>query len=153
MKGRCAMRIYLDNCCLNRPYDDLSDDAVRMEAEAVMSIIDRCESGEWKFLASDVLLDEISMMFNLVRMQKVLMLYDSASRVIELTDEIMERAKDLEQFGIRSFDALHVASAELGGADVLLTTDRRLTNAASRADAKLKVQNPLKWLTEVFYER
>jgi predicted nucleic acid-binding protein len=88
-----------------------------------------------------------------MRMQKVLMLYNSASRVIDLTDEITERAEELERFGIRSFDALHVASAELGGADVLLTTDRRLINAAAKSDAKLKVQNPLKWLTEVFYER
>ncbi|EHL04249.1 hypothetical protein HMPREF0322_05169 [Desulfitobacterium hafniense DP7] len=29
------MKIYLDNCCLNRPFDDLSNDMVRMEAEAV----------------------------------------------------------------------------------------------------------------------
>jgi len=42
------MRIYLDNCCLNRPYDDLRDDAVRMEAEAVIAIIDRCEKGVWE---------------------------------------------------------------------------------------------------------
>lgn len=48
MKGCVSMRIYLDNCCLNRPYDDLRDDAVRMEAEAVIAIIDRCEKGVWE---------------------------------------------------------------------------------------------------------
>jgi len=36
------MRIYFDNCCLNRPYDDLTLNTVRMECEAILSIIDNC---------------------------------------------------------------------------------------------------------------
>ncbi|ACL22488.1 hypothetical protein [Desulfitobacterium hafniense] len=46
------MKIYLDNCCLNRPFDDLSNDMVRMEAEAVLAIINRCESDGWDFFTS-----------------------------------------------------------------------------------------------------
>jgi hypothetical protein len=30
------MKIYLDNCCLNRPFDDLSQDRVYLEAEAIL---------------------------------------------------------------------------------------------------------------------
>lgn len=29
------MKIYLDNCCLNRPFDDQSNLRVRLESEAV----------------------------------------------------------------------------------------------------------------------
>ncbi|MDR1619319.1 MAG: hypothetical protein LBS18_01450 [Clostridiales bacterium] len=72
------MKIYLDNCCLNRPFDDLNNDMVRMEAEAVMSIIDRCERGEDVLASSDVLFDEIDSNPNLARKQKVLVLYQSA---------------------------------------------------------------------------
>ena len=32
------MRIYLDNCCLNRPFDDQSKMRIRLEAEAVLFI-------------------------------------------------------------------------------------------------------------------
>ncbi|MDR0764761.1 MAG: hypothetical protein LBE65_04120 [Synergistaceae bacterium] len=32
------MRVYLDNCCYNRPFDDLSQDRVYLEAEAVMAV-------------------------------------------------------------------------------------------------------------------
>lgn len=146
------IKIYLDNCCLNRPYDDLRDDAVRMEAEALLSIIDRCENGEWELFGSDVLLDEIDGMTNLVKKQKVLLLYESATRHVDLTEEIVARAKELEQFNIKPYDALHLASSEAGGVDVFLTTDRKLINAAGRSDIKVKAKNPLMWLTEVLYD-
>ncbi len=146
------MTIYLDNCCLNRPFDDLRDNAVRMEAEAVLSIVDCCESGEWSFVSSDALLDEILEMPNADRREKVLLLYRSAVSHVDLTGAVISRAKELELFGIKSYDALHLASAEAGGADVLLTTDRGFINAAKRSDSNVPVQNPLVWLAEALYD-
>lgn len=32
------MRVYLDNCCLNRPFDDQSKMRIRLEAESVLFI-------------------------------------------------------------------------------------------------------------------
>jgi predicted nucleic acid-binding protein len=147
------MRIYLDNCCLNRPYDDLSNDSVRLECEAILSIIDKCGAGDWELLSSDVLLDEILNMTNLGKREKVLLLYRQASEHIDLTDAIAVRAKELERFNIKSYDALHLASAESGGADILLTTDRKFINAARKTASYIQVKNPLMWLTEVLYGR
>ncbi|GHU43319.1 hypothetical protein FACS1894111_08710 [Clostridia bacterium] len=147
------MKIYFDNCCLNRPFDDLTANDVRMEAEAVLTIIDICETGEWLFFSSDVLLDEILRITVADRCEKVCLLYSSAVVHIELTNEIVMRAKSLEQHGIKSYDALHIASAEVGGADVFLTTDRKLINAVKRAELGLLVMNPIIWLTEVLYGR
>lgn len=146
------MKIYLDSCCLNRPFDDLRADVVRMEAEAVVSIIDRCEDGEWKFYSSDVLLDELERNPHLDRKQKAFILYRSAKGHIDITADIVARAKQLEKAKIGPYDALHLASAEAGTIDVFLTTDRKLINAAKRADVKVKVMNPLIWLTEVLYD-
>jgi predicted nucleic acid-binding protein len=134
------IKIYMDNCCLNRPFDDLSDDAVRLEAEAVVTIIDNCESGIWDMCGSDVLHDEIDRISNSVRKQQVQMLYDSSNSFIEFSHKIIMRGKELERFGIKSYDALHIASAEEGGVDVLLTTDRKLIKAAARSDAKVTVK-------------
>jgi hypothetical protein len=146
------MKIYFDNCCLNRPFDDLRDNAVRMEAEAVLSIIDYCESGKWSFFGSDVLLDEIREMPNSDRQEKVLLLYTSATSNIDLTDAIVSRAKELELFGIKLYDALHLASAEAGGAKILLTTDRGFIKAAKRSNSNVPTQNPLVWLAEALYD-
>ncbi len=36
MKGGGAdLKIYLDSCCYNRPFDDLSQERIRVESEAV----------------------------------------------------------------------------------------------------------------------
>ena len=145
------MKIYLDSCCLNRPFDNLSDDVVRMEAEAVMAIIDRCESGEWGFYTSDALFDEIDNMPDLNRKQKVLILYQSATGHIDLTAEIISRAKELERFNIKAYDALHLASAETRAVDIFLTTDRRLLNAVERSNTTINANNPLLWLTKELY--
>jgi hypothetical protein len=32
------MRIYLDACCLNRPFDNQSQERVRLESEAIQAI-------------------------------------------------------------------------------------------------------------------
>ena len=146
------MRIYFDSCCLNRPYDDLRDNAVRMEAEAVLTIIDICESDSWEYFSGDVLWDELLGMSNADKREKVLLLYHSASLHIDLTDEMVTRAKELEQFGIKSYDALHAASAEAGNAEVILTTDRKFINAAKRSNVTIPVRNPLIWLSEVLYD-
>jgi len=37
------MKLYLDNCCYNRPYDDQSQEKNHMEGEAVLTIINICK--------------------------------------------------------------------------------------------------------------
>lgn len=145
------MKIYLDCCCFNRPFDDLGDDIVRMEAEAIISIIDRCENNVWELWSSDILLDEIDNTPDLARKQKVLLLFRVAKKHIDLSPGIILRAGELERSGIKPYDALHLASAEAGHVDVFLTTDRKLINAAKRTDITVNVVNPLIWLTEVLY--
>ena len=58
---------------------------------------------------------------------------------------------ELERLGFRAYDALHLACAEEGGADVLLTTDDRFLRRAERHGNILRVQieNPILWLLEV----
>jgi len=124
-----------------------------MEAEAVLSIIDYCEFSDWCCFKSDVLFDEICGISNPNKREKIFVLYNSAAAFISLTDEIINRAKELEKFNIKSYDALHAASAEIGGADILLTTDKRFINAAKRSNINIPVKNPLSWLVEVLYDR
>ena len=39
------MRIYLDNCCFNRPFDNQSLIAIRLETEAKLDIQEKIKSG------------------------------------------------------------------------------------------------------------
>ena len=143
--------IYMDNCCYNRPFDDLTDDKVRHESEAVLTIIDKCETGVWDLVESDVLDDEIDRIKNPIKKQKVVELYSSASAYIEINSEIIDRAKLLQKHNIKPFDALHLASAEYAEADILLSTDTKFIKRASETDSRVRVATPAIWLTEVLY--
>jgi hypothetical protein len=46
---------YLDLCCLNRPFDDQHQPRVRLEAEAVLGLIQLARLGELGWIGSDVL--------------------------------------------------------------------------------------------------
>jgi len=147
-----AFKIYLDNCCFNRPFDDPSQDKIRFECEAVLAILKNCENGIWDIFRSDVLDDEINRISNLVKKLKVLTLYSSTSLQIEINNDIINRAKDFQSMvNIKPFDALHLASAEYGDADILLTTDNKFLNRAAESDAQIRVANPAIWLMEVMF--
>jgi hypothetical protein len=49
------MRVYLDNCCFNRPFDDQSQARIRLEAEAKLEIQQRIASGAIELAWSYVL--------------------------------------------------------------------------------------------------
>jgi hypothetical protein len=41
------VRVYRDNCCLNRPFDDQRQMRVWLEAEATLYIQEHIRSGHW----------------------------------------------------------------------------------------------------------
>ena len=90
------MRIYFDNCCLNRPYDELSNNTVRMECEAILSIIDNCGENDWSYISSDVLLDEILEIADNDKRENVMLLYHAAAEHIGFTEDIYMRARELD---------------------------------------------------------
>lgn len=145
------MLIYLDVCCLNRPFDDQTQERIRLEAEAVLLILDRCQSGKWRLLGSEAVDFEISLIPDEERREKVRLLTALAESKVTVTDQIERRAMELERLEFKTFDALHIACAEEGNADVLLTADDRFLHKAARQANILKVtvENPISWLMEV----
>ena len=143
------MRIYMDVCCLSRPFDDLSQSRIYLEAEAVLSIISRCESGEWTLLSSGTIDFELSQIANPEKYECIDAIYSTAGEHVAVTAQHVERAKEFQSFGIRHFDSLHLAIAEGTRADVFLTTDDKLVRMALKTDVTVKALNPVTWLMEV----
>jgi predicted nucleic acid-binding protein len=115
------MKIYLDVCCLNRPFDDANQDRVRIESEAVLTILSRCQTRDWILISSEVVDVEVSKIPDGERRQKVSFLCSISRSNIIIDEDVEKRAMEFSQLGFRSFDALHIACAEKGGVDVLLT--------------------------------
>jgi len=143
------MRIYMDVCCLNRPFDDLSQDRIYLEAEAVLSIISHCEKGEWTLIASGIIDYELSKLPDVDRLEQIQTLYSTAYEWIQLTEQSVQRAAFFQQHGLKSFDSLHLAVAEANEVDVFLTTDDHLLHVAGTMDLVIKAANPVTWLMEV----
>ena len=70
---------------------------------------------------------------------------------ILVNEDIEKRASELGNLGFKPFDALHIACAEDGKADFLLTTDDELLYKALQNIKRLKVKiaNPVEFVMEV----
>jgi len=113
-------------------------------------IIAQCEAGRWEWIGSEVVELEINQTPDPERRRRVQLLASYAHRSIVVGKPEIERAQQLEAWGISAFDALHLACAESGGADVFLTTDDKLLRKSSAYADQLRVRvaNPLMWLRE-----
>lgn len=143
--------IYLDLCCVNRPFDDQHQARVRLEAEAVLGLIQLSRTGIVKWTGSDVLDLESSRNPDTDRRKKVEALLAASTSKVMVGSRERGRGKVLETLGFGAFDALHIACAETAGAEVFLTTDDSLRLRALREASKLSihVENPAKWYAEV----
>ena len=122
---------------------------VYLEAEAVLSILSHCEKGEWTLIASGIIDFEVSKLADAGRLEQVQTLYSIANERFKLTEQAEKRAAFFQQNGLKPFESLHLALAEINGADVFLTTDDRLLRAANKMEIKIKITNPVLWLMEV----
>jgi hypothetical protein len=144
------MRVYLDACCLNRPFDDQVQERIRLESEAVRLVLARAWRGELEWISSEVVDRELRNAPDVERRAQLLALAASATRYQWVTPAVVARAEDIEALGIKPGDAIHVACAEAALADLILTTDDRLIHACARSQMRIRVpvKNPLQWLME-----
>ena len=144
-------KVYLDNCVLNRPFDDQSQERIRLETEVIILILSRLERKEWIWLGSQALEIEIDQTPNLEQQSRLKRVMDFVGLSVEIGEKELERANELQRLGFVGFDAVHLACAESGKADVFLTTDDRLLKLAKRFAKKqhVKVKNPLDLMQEM----
>ncbi|MBD3340385.1 MAG: PIN domain-containing protein [Candidatus Lokiarchaeota archaeon] len=145
------MRIYLDACCLNRPFDDQSQHRIRLESEAVLITIDSIYRNNWEWVSSEALIIELDKTPDLEKRKFLLELLNNANTTVEINENEIKRAIEIEKLGFKSFDALHISCAESANVDMFLTTDNKLLKLAKRKSNKIKIriENPINWLMEV----
>ena len=143
-------RIYLDTCSVGRSLDNQEQDRIRREAEAVETIVDYFFTGELYWVASEALAIEIANNPNLKTREVMRDSLNFAHEIVLVGSAEEFRVTELEVLGFKRFDALHIACAESGSADILLTTDDRMLRLAKgyQAHLRVRVENPHTWLNE-----
>lgn len=145
------MKIYLDVCCLNRPFDNLEQERIKLEAEAINMIINHCQKGKLILINSDAIEFEMSKNIDINKVERVKSILSLATIYVNSTEMIKKRAKELMQFSFKFYDALHLSFAETAEVDVFLTTDDRLFRKAKQYNSiiQIEVDNPVSWLINV----
>lgn len=138
--------LYLDCCCYNRPYDDMSQPRINYEAEMILSILDLAYNKRIKVCGSELLLLEILKMKDVVKRARVRRLYSIAEGNILLDKRIEETAEEIRsKSSIKLFDSLHLAAAKVNGIDYFITTDDRFLKQAVRLNLKIQIMSPGEW--------
>ena len=141
-------KIYLDTCCLSRPFNDQTQDRIRRETEAIEKILKNFGTGDWHWIVSGALSFEVDNNRDVSQRIEMKSQMDKAYINVPISEIERTRGRDLEKLGFKRSDALHLACAESGNADIFLTTDDRLLRRAKRLSSKLYVraENPYEWL-------
>lgn len=123
-----VIRVYLDNCAYNRPFDDQRNILVRIETETKLVIQQKIKDKELLLIWSDVLDYENSDNPFKERRDKIGEWESFASEKVELNDKIIEKAREYMKIGLRQKDAAHIACAVQGGGDYFITVDKKIIN-------------------------
>ncbi len=123
------MKIYLDNCCFNRPYDDQTQIRISLETQAKLYVQDLIKKKKLGLVTSYILWYENSQ--NPYETKRIainrFMQQNSIEYIdVEKADEIKFRAEEIMKTGVKMKDAYHVACAIYSSCDYFLTTDDRL---------------------------
>ncbi len=143
------MRIYLDNCCYNRPYDDQTQLRISLETQAKLYIQTQIKDSTIELATSYILLYENSENPYEMRKKSILEFVQSYSRVhidYDRSDEAALKAEEIMATGVKMKDAYHVACAILSSSDYFLTTDKRLLKYQTD---EIKIMNPIDFIEEL----
>jgi hypothetical protein len=144
------VRVYLDLCCLKRPFDLQEQPLIRLQTEAVLSIL-ALPPGTVELLQSDALVLENGLNPDQARREAVALWLSEAVAIAPNEADLSVRIDELVAKGFKSFDAFHLASAELSGVEVFLTVDLQVLSLAKRVSGELNVSvtDPVHFIEEI----
>jgi len=144
--GVKMIRVYLDNCCFNRPYDNQSHLKIELETKAKLKIQEMIVDGKLELVTSYILEQENDDNPYLERRTTIEDFLKYATIDLDETHEIINIAEVAKEVGLKTKDSLHVACAIVGSCDYMLTTDKRLLKYE---DERIQVLNPMQFLIEM----
>ena len=139
------MKIYLDMCSFNRPYDDQTYIKIKLEAEAKLFIQREVKEGRLKLAWSYILEFENEDNPYKERRETIESWIDLAFIDVEPSESILKQAEALEKKGIKADDALHIACAISAKCDYFITTDYKLIKKAVTLN-QIHVMNPVDYI-------
>ena len=141
-------RVYLDNCCYNRPFDDQIAITIRLETDAKLYIQEIIKLGQLELIWSFVLdYENNDNPFDDAR-EQIALWRNLAVMDCDPTDKITDKAEELMKLGLRQKDASHLACAIACQADFFITTDKKILN---KKLPDIQVIDPINFVRSFIY--
>ena len=142
------MKLYLDNCCFNRPFDDQSQLRIRLESEAKLKIQEEIRAGSFQLAWSYILDYENSKNPFQERKIRINGWRKYAVQHIDESAELLKIANSMNQMGLQKIDSLHIACAIQSKCDYFLTTDDKVLKRNNQI-SDIHVTDPIAFIKEV----
>ena len=141
------MKIYLDNCCYNRPFDDQSQIKIHLEAQAKLYVQAKIKEGIYE-LAWSYILDYENGKNPYEEKRLAIAPWKSiaSTYVAKETEDILIFAEALASKGTKTYDALHISCAVAADCEYYLTTDKKLLNTPI---PEIKIVSPIAFVNEM----
>ena len=139
-------RIYLDNCCFNRPYDDQTQLMIYLETQAKLHVQGLVLEKKIELVWSFILTFENSRNIFEAKKTAISQWENVSSSFVEKSEEIRFIAKEIMTAGIEAADAVHVACAIAGNCHYFITVDKRLLKYK---DKRIIICNPIEFINHM----
>jgi predicted nucleic acid-binding protein len=136
-------KIYLDNCCYNRPYDDQRQLRIELETKAKLFIQQQVIENKLVLVNSVILEYENNMNPYELRKTVISDFLQYASEYVDKSNGVTELAREFSQKGLKTKDASHLACAIYAKCDYLITTDDRFLRYK---DERIRIISPVDFL-------
>lgn len=141
------MKIYLDLCCFNRPYDDQSFLTIHIETQAKLGIQDLIEEEKSIYLIWSFMMDyENASNPDSFVSREISYWRNKASIIVKKNEFIVKQAEELFAAGFGKKDSIHIASAIDAGAGFFITVDKGIINKRDKVGS-LRICSPIDFIS------
>ena len=137
------IRVYLDNCCFNRPYDDQAQPKVAIETLAKLYIQELVLKREIDIAWSYMLKFENSQNIFESKRAAIAQWEKFSVHFVAKSDSVTALAREIAANGIKPADSLHIACAINAQCNYMITVDNRILKYQ---DNRIIICNPVDFI-------
>ncbi|MCK4390540.1 MAG: hypothetical protein KAV83_09925 [Desulfobacterales bacterium] len=128
------MKLYLDMCVYNRPFDDQTQARIMIETQIFIMLMGMISGGRFDLVNSFALEYENSKNPNIENMLRISDFLGYSTEYISYDKGILDKSLEFEKCGLMGMDAVHIACAQKAKADFFITCDDNLIKKLGRID-------------------
>jgi predicted nucleic acid-binding protein len=139
------IRVYLDNCAYNRPFDDKDQMTIKMESEAKLKIQENIRKGVYELIWSYMNKYENNDNPYDEKREAIGVWGQIATHICLPNERILEKGIEIQQMTIKPKDSLNLACAIKSGCRYFITTDKALLKKAGLL-SEIEIINPIDFI-------